>query len=105
MRYNPFMMIEHYKLTDPKPIFKDGDVVLVDMDVMGCKEYGLLPGKIVGKGMEHIIDHWMVQFERNFAPTYPYKVVMIQHTAFLKNVSKVNEMIETLKHIDNNGSK
>ena len=86
-------MIKTYKLEDPKPTFKDGDTVIVDMSVMGGG--GLLAGTVVGKGSEHIIDMWLVQFKRNFAPTYPFKVVSVIHTAIVKSLS-ANVMADVL---------
>jgi len=65
-----------------KPNFKYGDMVSVDMKVMGS-DVGILTGKIVGKGSEHIIDMWLIEFDRDFSPTYPYKVVSIIHTAII----------------------
>jgi hypothetical protein len=87
-------MIKRYTLEN-KPKFKDGDLVLVDMDVMGTAPLGILRGKIVGKGTEHIIDMWLVEFEQNFAPTYPFKVVSIIHTAFIES-SPVETTIRAL---------
>jgi len=81
MSYNVFMT-ERYTL-DYKPTFKDGEMVLVDMSCFGFPPE-IAMGKIVGRGSEHIIDHWLVEFGHNFAPTYPYKVVSVQHTFILK---------------------
>lgn len=88
-------MIEHYKIEDPKPDFKYGDVVLVDMAVLHGKEEVLM-GKIVGKGSVNVIDFWLVEFEKDFAPTYPYRVMSVIHTAFIKNMS-IKEFIAALK--------
>lgn len=82
MWYNA-RMIEHYTLTD-KPSFKMNQRVTVDMAVMGLPEYGILPGRIVGKSLEHILDFWLVEFNQDFAPMYPYTVVSVLHTAFVK---------------------
>lgn len=76
-------MIEHYTMEN-KPEFKDGDFVHVDMSKMGCESYGILHGKIVGKTFVHVIDTWLVEFDRSFEPSYPYKVVGIPHTAIIK---------------------
>jgi hypothetical protein len=76
-------MIKHYTLTD-KPSFKMNQRVSVDMAVMGMPDYGILPGRIVGKSVEHVLDNWLVEFNRDFGPTYPYTVIAILHTAFMK---------------------
>lgn len=88
-------MIKRYTLEN-KPKFKDGDLVLVDMAVMGSEPLGILRGKIVGKGSEHVIDMWLVEFEQNFAPTYPFRVLSVIHTAFVESLP-VTTMIEALK--------
>jgi len=72
-------MIKHYTMEN-KPTFEDGEMVKVDMNCLGYPEGDIRYGKIVGKGMTHVIDHWLIEFENDFAPTYPYKVVQIQHT-------------------------
>ena len=96
MVYNVGMM-KTYTLTDPKPEFKDGETVLVDGRVLGLgNDAGIEVGTIVGKGSEHIIDMWLVRFNRNFAPTYPFKVVSVIHTAIIKNMP-VDKFLETLK--------
>ena len=69
----------HYTLEN-KPNFKDGDWVKVDMSCFGYPTNDLRDGKIVGKGMTHIIDQWLILFNDDFHPTYPYKVVSVQHT-------------------------
>ena len=66
-----------------KPDLKYGDIVLVDMSVMGADAAGVLSGKVVGKAMTHIMDLWLIEFDRDFAPTYPYKVISIIHTAII----------------------
>ena len=71
--------MKHYTLEN-KPEFKDGDKIKVDMHCMGYPKNDIRIGIIVGKGMTHVIDHWLVQFDSDFSPTYPYKVVQIQHT-------------------------
>ena len=81
-------MIKRYTLEN-KPKFKDGDVVLVDMSVMGS-DAGVISGKIVGKGSEHIIDMWMIEFDRDFGPTYPYKVVSVIHTAIVEKIGRAH---------------
>lgn len=79
-----------YTLMDPKPTFKDGDKVMVDMSVMGMgQDAPLLEGTIVGKGSEHVIDMWLIQFDRDFAPTYPFKVLSVIHTAIVMVQVKV----------------
>lgn len=75
-------MIKHYTMFN-KPDFKDGQEVNVDMSVMGS-DAGILTGTIVGKNFTNIIDTWLIQFDRNFAPSYPFKVVPIMHTAIIE---------------------
>ena len=87
-------MIKRYTMEE-KPCFKDGDQVLVDMSVMGNTGLGLLKGKIVGKGMEHVIDFWLVEFEQTF-PLYPFKVVSVIHTAIVKSMP-IDQFVEALK--------
>jgi hypothetical protein len=77
-------MIKTYTLTDPKPDFKYGDTVGVDMAHLGATDLGILPGRIVGKGSVHVIDYWLVEFNRDFGPTYPYRVFSVPHVAILK---------------------
>lgn len=89
-------MIEYYTLY-PKPVFKDGDIVIVDMSHLGGE--GLYRATIVGKGMEHILDFWLVQFDKVFGPTYPFKVVQVPHTAFIKSMP-VGQLVEVLKNDD-----
>jgi hypothetical protein len=74
-------MIKHYTLEN-KPNFKDGDIVKVDMAKMGM-DMDIMEGKIVGKSISHILDMWLVEFDMQFIPTYPYKVVAIMHTAII----------------------
>jgi hypothetical protein len=93
MVYN-VSMIKTYTLEDPKPNFKDGDMVIVDMSVMGST--GLLAGTVVGRGMENIIDFWYVQFKKNFAPTYPFKVIPVIHTAIVRSMP-AGEMADVLE--------
>lgn len=76
-------MNEKYTLTDKKPVFKDGQFVLVDMECFGFPPE-IAMGKIVGRGTEHIIDQWLVEFGHDFGPEYPYRVVSVQHTFILK---------------------
>lgn len=77
-------MIKTYTLEDPKPNFKYGTAVEVDMAHLGSPSLGVLMGRIVGKGSAHIIDFWLVEFHRDFAPTYPYRVFSVPHVAILK---------------------
>ena len=88
-------MIKHYTLEDKKPVFHDGDYVIVDLGRM-TGAGGLLPGKIVGRTSEHVIDHWMVQFKEDFGVTYPFRVVSVFHTAIVKDMplNEVQEMLE-----------
>lgn len=76
-------MIKHYTLED-KPEFIMNERVAVDMTVMGLSAYGILPGRIVGKSVTHVLDNWLVEFNQDFAPTYPYTVIAIIHTAFVR---------------------
>ena len=76
-------MIETYTLDDPKPVFKRGDTVAVNMAHLGSPGLGILKGKVIGKSMEHIIDMWIVDFDREF-PEYPYSALTIPHVAILK---------------------
>ncbi len=75
-------MIEHYTI-EAKPKFHYGDMVEVDMAHLG-NDLGILKGKIVGRGSEHIIDFWLIEFEETFGPTYPFKVVSVPHVAIVK---------------------
>jgi hypothetical protein len=77
-------MIKTYTLEDPKPDFKYGTVVEVDMAHLGSPSLGVLTGRVVGKGSVHVIDFWLVEFNRDFAPTYPYRVFTVPHVAILK---------------------
>lgn len=76
-------MIKRYTLEN-KPILKYGDWVKVDMSFFGS-ELGIMSGKIVGKSMTHIIDNWLVEFDQDFAPTYPYKVFTVPHVAIVES--------------------
>lgn len=83
MMYN-VGMIKTYTLGDPKPEFKYGDSVTVDMAHLGSPALGALTGRIVGKGSVHIIDFWLIEFDQDFGPTYPYRVFSVPHVAILK---------------------
>ena len=74
--------MKHYTL-EKKPKFKMNEHVTVDMERLGCPTLGFLPGRIVGKAFEHVLDFWLVEFNRDFSPTYPYKVMSIPHVAIL----------------------
>ena len=67
-----------------KPKFAYGELVQVDMSCLGMtppfENGGIETGKIVGKSADHIIDQWLVEFSHDFSPTYPYRVVSVQHT-------------------------
>ena len=69
-----------------KPNFKYGDHVQVDMGHLGWETGGTLLGKIVGKGSVHVIDMWLVEFERDFGPTYPYRVFTVPHVAIVEHL-------------------
>jgi hypothetical protein len=51
---------------------------------LGSPALGILKGKVVGKGAEHIIDMWLVEFDRDFGPTYPYRALTVPHVSILK---------------------
>ena len=79
-------MNEKYTLYN-KPEFKDGELVLVDMEPLGFPPE-IRQGKIVGKTFVflytyNVFDTWLVEFDNDFAPTYPYKVVGIPHFCIL----------------------
>ena len=76
-------MIETYTLEDPKPEFKYGDTVAVNMAHLGSPGLGILKGKIIGKSQTNVIDMWIVDFDQDF-PEYPYKAVALPHCAILK---------------------
>jgi hypothetical protein len=77
-------MNETYTLDDQKPVFHYGDTVAVNMAHLGSPALGILKGKVVGKGAEHIIDMWLVEFDRDFGPTYPYRALTVPHVSILK---------------------
>lgn len=74
--------MKHYT-QENKPNFKMDERVTVDMSVIDMRSYGLLPGRIVGRGPRNIYDLWLVEFNVDFSPSYPYKVLPILHIAFL----------------------
>lgn len=76
-------MIKTFTLTDPKPNYKYGDAVKVDMSHFGATELGVLDGRVVGKGPVDVIDYWLIEFNIDFGPTYPYKVFSVPHVAIL----------------------
>lgn len=96
MLYNA-SMIERYMFGEEKPSFHDGAIVIVDWSFFGGM--GIKSGKIVGKGMTHVIDTWLVEFEEDFGPTYPFKVCGIPHTAMVKSMP-VDEFIKALEEND-----
>lgn len=71
-------MITHYTLEN-KPAFKNGELVMVDMECFGFPPE-IREGEIVGKATTNIIDTWLIRFGKEFGPTYPYNVVVVQHT-------------------------
>jgi len=77
-------MIKTYTLEDPKPEFKYGDKVAVHMAHLGAPDFGILPGRIVGKGSVHVIDYWLIEFNQDFGSIYPYRVFSVPHVAILK---------------------
>ena len=68
-----------------KPSFSYGEVVEVDMGCFGLPPE-IMPGIVLGKGMTHIVDQWIVKFDCTF-PSYPYKAMLVQHT-FIIDKSK-----------------
>jgi hypothetical protein len=62
-----------------KPSFADQEKVLVDMSCFGFSDK-ILEGKIIGKSFTHVIDNWIIQFDCQFAPTYPYSALPVPHT-------------------------
>lgn len=72
-----------YSLFDQKPKLNFGDRVAVDMARLGS-DLGILPGRIVGKGPVNVIDMWIVEFNMELAASYPYRTMLVPHTAFLK---------------------
>ncbi len=95
--------MNYYTLED-KPNFRYGEMVAVDMSQVGESGLGILPGRIVGRGMiqisnysgqlrsnrqewasidGRIIDSWLVEFNQDFSPTYPYRVMSVPHYAML----------------------
>lgn len=74
---------ERYSLVN-RPEFKYGDLVEVDMSVLDEDNERIITGKVVGIGIRNIIDHWLIEFEESFEPTYPFRVASIPHIAILK---------------------
>ena len=66
-----------------KPNFKYGEQIQVDMAHLGWPKKETLPGRIVGRGSVHVIDMWLVEFEKDFGPTYPYRVFTVPHVAIV----------------------
>lgn len=87
-------MIKTYTLEDPKPEFGYYENVVIDMSHLGGE--GLLAGQIVGRSMVHVIDFWLVQFEKDFGPSYPYKVMQVPHTAIVRSMP-IDEFVAVLK--------
>lgn len=73
--------MKHYTI-DFKPEFEYGQIVKVDMECIGFPPEHRT-GKIVGKSITELIDLWLVEFENDFGPIYPYKVISIPHTFIL----------------------
>lgn len=72
-----------------KPIFVADELVAIDMSCFGFPP-SIEIGKIVGKSFEHIVDNWLIEFKRDFRPTYPFSVVAVPHTFILQR-SVTNE--------------
>jgi len=64
-----------------KPKFKYNDKVSIDMAFFGT-DLGILPGRIVGRGAENVIDLWLVEFRHEFE-SYPFPVLTVPHVAIL----------------------
>jgi len=63
-------MIETYTLDDPKTCCSITVTrFAVNMAHLGSPALGIPKGKIIGKGAEHIIDMWLVEFDKDFGPT------------------------------------
>lgn len=75
-------MISYYGLEN-KPSFEDGQKVDVDFNKLGMPEVGIVRGEVVGKAISHLLDFWIIKFDRNFGTTYPYKVISIPHTCIV----------------------
>jgi hypothetical protein len=74
-----------YTLEDPKPKFKQGDIVEVDLGFFGWKNE-IWQGKIVGIVSEYIFDTWIVDFGSDISETYPYTAVAVPHVSIIKNI-------------------
>ena len=75
-----------------KPNFQFGEEVLVDFGFMYMYlDAAPVKGKIVGKSSEHILDVWLIQFDRDSLvkaiPHFhsPYNTFAIQHTLIINN--------------------
>ena len=70
-----------------KPIFKYSENVRVDMSHLGWPHLtgkdNTMPARIVGRGSVHVIDMWLLEFEQDFGPTYPYRVFTVPHVAIV----------------------
>jgi hypothetical protein len=61
-----------------KTEFKNGDRVEV---ALSGDINQIVTGKIVGKSFEHVIDMWLVLFDKSLdIPSYPYDVAPVQNT-------------------------
>ena len=69
-----------------KPYFKNGD--RVEVALAGYIDQIML-GTIIGKASEHVIDFWIVRFDKPLAPelNYPYEATTVQHT-FIRKVGE-----------------
>ena len=59
-----------------KPVYKNGD--RVEVAIAGKIEQ-VVTGTIIGIGMNHIVDHWIVKLDKNI-PDYPFDAILQQHT-------------------------
>jgi hypothetical protein len=72
-----------YTLED-HPKFAFGEYVEVDLSKMLYSTGGYENARIVGLHSQNILDVWLCEFNHDFAPSYPYRVVSIQHTFIVK---------------------
>lgn len=78
------MLVKMKRYTlENKPDFIYGQKIKIDMSFFGISNE-IFEGKIVGKSFIHVIDTWLVEFEGDFSPTYPFKVLGVPHTAILQ---------------------
>jgi hypothetical protein len=72
-------------------------MVSVDMSVLSSP-LGIMPGKIVGRAkIPDLIDYWLIEFDRDFSPSYPYPVVSVPHIAIITPEEKEKEEEDDLE--------